>query len=707
MWQCLKSVAAIAGGAIVAAGTGNIEAGTAVGAAIGAAEIIQFFGEQSAKHGPESAAYLSKIQTRVVNALGSSPSWDGFESTTVAGWDWSLSQALPACMLDRNALAAAFVDHQGFIEAATSSVMIQLAVIEPIFAGGSAAAFARQVVVEALTAAYDEKAYFEDLTPHLWAVTGKTLGQIKSTADETAAGVKLVLAEAQIHREQFAEFYTWARQQGVFQQTAAQGLSDECVRKIVEKLGGRNIDKEELAGWLEDWVNDVKEVLSGNSDEGAAFAVARTEAVRRFKAGQNDDVSDPFMELLQREQAEAKHRQITIIEEAIRFDMLALNVAGVVAKTKLLATANGATDLMSRAQFLIRRAGDSYETGRVHGNNLALRIAIETCRLALEDWTRQRLPQQWAAVQSNLAMALCTLGTRENGTGRLEEAAACARLALEEQLREKVPIKWASTQTILAEILKEIGDRESDTTRIEEAVACYHMALEERTRERVPLEWAMVQMNLGNALLTLYNRKGGPAQLEEAMTCYRSALLERTREKVPLAWATLQMNLGNALSTLGKLQNRTERLEEAAVCYRSALEEITREKAPLQWAALQRNLGSVFRKLGARESGTTRHEEAVACYSLALEEQTRDRVPVDWATTCIGLAIAKLQLADLNSDLKLINDAEMLLLEARPVAEDFGQTSDVAEADRWLTLISEFRAGLDLRQWQQLLRSYQ
>jgi hypothetical protein len=38
-----------------------------------------------------------------------------------------------------------------------------------------------------------------------------------------------------------------------------------------------------------------------------------------------------------------------------------------------------------------------------------------------------------------------------------------------------------------------LGARESGTERLEEAVAAYREALKERTRERVPLYWAMTQ----------------------------------------------------------------------------------------------------------------------------------------------------------------------------------------------------------------------
>ena len=45
---------------------------------------------------------------------------------------------------------------------------------------------------------------------------------------------------------------------------------------------------------------------------------------------------------------------------------------------------------------------------------------------------RERVPLDWAMTQNNLGNALQTLGERESGTARLEEAVAAYRAALEE-----------------------------------------------------------------------------------------------------------------------------------------------------------------------------------------------------------------------------------------------------------------------------------
>ena len=81
-----------------------------------------------------------------------------------------------------------------------------------------------------------------------------------------------------------------------------------------------------------------------------------------------------------------------------------------------------------------------------------------------------------------------------------------------------------ATKTISALRSRTLGERESGTARLEEAVAAYREALQEKTRERVPLDWAMTQNNLGTALQTLGERESGTARLEEAVAAFRAAL---------------------------------------------------------------------------------------------------------------------------------------------------------------------------------------
>jgi hypothetical protein len=67
------------------------------------------------------------------------------------------------------------------------------------------------------------------------------------------------------------------------------------------------------------------------------------------------------------------------------------------------------------------------------------RQAVAAFCAALDEWTRERVPLQWAMIQVNLGTALLSFGVRESGTGKLTEAVADFRAALEEYKHEHRP----------------------------------------------------------------------------------------------------------------------------------------------------------------------------------------------------------------------------------------------------------------------------
>jgi tetratricopeptide (TPR) repeat protein len=289
---------------------------------------------------------------------------------------------------------------------------------------------------------------------------------------------------------------------------------------------------------------------------------------------------------------------------------------------------------VAEVQFVL---GNSLLTiGEQTGSREPLEEAVTAYREALKEYTRERVPLDWAVTQNNLGVALHSLGKRESGPERFEEAVTAYREALKEYTRERVPLQWAGAQNNLGNALRTLGERESGSKRLEEAVAAYQEALKERTRERVPLDWAVTQNNLGNALATLGERESGTERLEQAVAAYQEALKERTRERVPLDWAMTQNNLGNALATLGERESGTERLEEAVAAYREALKEYTWERVPLDWAITQNNLGVALREIGRRKKDAQLVCEALRCF-LAAQEAFKDSAPYHASVTSANI----------------------------------------------------------------------
>ena len=246
--------------------------------------------------------------------------------------------------------------------------------------------------------------------------------------------------------------------------------------------------------------------------------------------------------------------------------------------------------------------------------------AIDAYKKALEVFTPEQMPLEWASTQNSLGAAFASLGEKENSKQHLVKSIEFYNKALEVYTRDQTPMYWATTLLNLGGALTLLGKQNSSTQHLVKAVEIYEIVLEVLTSDQRPVEWAITQNNLGYTLTVLGLLENNPKRVELAVDAYNKALKERTREMAPLEWAGTQNNLGNALAGLGLLENNPKRVELAVDAYNKALEESTREMAPLEWVRTQNNLGIVLAVLGSLENNPRHFELAVDAYNKALEE---------------------------------------------------------------------------------------
>ena len=129
------------------------------------------------------------------------------------------------------------------------------------------------------------------------------------------------------------------------------------------------------------------------------------------------------------------------------------------------------------------------------------------------------------------------------------------------------------TQNNLGNALWTLGERESGTARLEEAVAAYRDgAAGTDARARAARLGDDAEQSRHRALDARRARERHGAAGGGGRGLPRGA--EGTDARARAArWATTQNNLGIALWTLGERESGTARLEEAVAAYRAALEE--------------------------------------------------------------------------------------------------------------------------------------
>lgn len=275
-------------------------------------------------------------------------------------------------------------------------------------------------------------------------------------------------------------------------------------------------------------------------------------------------------------------------------------------------------------------------------------------RFALsEDWRGRAIDlyQKMASNEpdpSSRAAALVQLGVllNESPTGdraaSQNKAIAAYEAALEVYTPQDFPAEWATTQNNLGNSWFDLptGDRAANLTK---AIAAYEAALQVRTRQNFPIDWAMTQNNLGTAWQNLPTGDRA-ANLTKAISAYEAVLEVFTRQDFPAKWAIGQNNLGTAWAEL-PIGDRAVNLVKAIAAFESALQVRTRQDFPVDWATTQNNLGNAWGDLptGDRAANLA---AAITALEAALKVYTRRDFPVDWAMTQNNIAVALADLAD-------------------------------------------------------------
>ena len=209
---------------------------------------------------------------------------------------------------------------------------------------------------------------------------------------------------------------------------------------FLRTLGEREVPLEQLPAKLAEIAEEHRELLTrlaALAGEEAPQTRALIEHARAAIAAGEHDQADRL--LGEAEEAElAAAQQAETAAERRRSRAAPLGERGALALTRLdylgaaehFATAGGMVgEPEQRAGYLDRQAKALYRQGDERGDNAALNGAIAVYRGLLEERPRERVPLDWATTQNNLGNALQTLGERESGTARLEEAVAAYRAA--------------------------------------------------------------------------------------------------------------------------------------------------------------------------------------------------------------------------------------------------------------------------------------
>ncbi len=320
-------------------------------------------------------------------------------------------------------------------------------------------------------------------------------------------------------------------------------------------------------------------------------------------------------------------------------------------------TAGWSADARARVNLVL---GIATRTSGVELKSMdSLNAAVAYFRHALDDWTRDRDPLEWAIAQQNLGGALCDQYNLNRNTALLHPAVAAFQNAMSVYQARSDEVDVAAIQSELGILFETIARYEPGNENIRKAVEYYRTGLKGIDPRKFPNLWGETQIQLGNALRVLSFWDKGTKDIEDAIAANREALKVYSKQESPMHWAEAQGQIAQSLSQLGQTTSNSDDFRKAISLLRQILNGYPRAQKSIEWAQLQAALGDALMglydldpKAGAEYPG-----QAAIAYRASLQELTLEKEPIAWAQAKQGLGNALEEMGYNNSDSSYLNQA--------------------------------------------------
>lgn len=232
-----------------------------------------------------------------------------------------------------------------------------------------------------------------------------------------------------------------------------------------------------------------------------------------------------------------------------------------------------------------------------------------------------------ADTANNLGNILSALGQQRRDTALFEQAVQCFNSALENYSKEQAPQQWATAQFNLATANQALGRLLETSNPLKLAVDAYTEALQVWTREARPEEWMQTMHQLGVTLYTHGIQLKGNRQLQKSVVAYKNSLAVLNADDHALELTATHNNRGVTLHHLGESEENPDRLKEAINSYEKALTVSMEQQLPIHVSVLcrvnkataQNVLAQMTNDAALAEEVADEFEVIIECFSHALQ----------------------------------------------------------------------------------------
>ena len=209
-------------------------------------------------------------------------------------------------------------------------------------------------------------------------------------------------------------------------------------------------------------------------------------------------------------------------------------------------------------------------------------------------------PHEEAIIGARIADAMSLIGDLKPGTTLPVKTVSYYRTAVGMIARGEFPDNWAALNVRLGLALHGLALADEGIDMLQKAADTMTDATRVWTLTEHPVQWADIQNSLGGLLLTMGKLSQAPDLYDKAINVFLSVASVWTRTKAPMVWATTLANLGAALKEKGNVANSEAILAKAAEAFRQAGEVFTELNMERYVAIVDAEVDAIEQKLAAQ-----------------------------------------------------------------------------------------------------------
>jgi hypothetical protein len=298
----------------------------------------------------------------------------------------------------------------------------------------------------------------------------KQTGGVTNTGTMNTGGGHVAGRDLTINHGPSAEDVVDAlEKRGVLQTAENAGVQRRMVVMLAQRLKpAERLDFEQAITELERAVEIALDVImrgEHGSNEDAFVNAVLAEVAEKTRNNDLDGgaraIADALAEVDRRETAQreaARRERIALLDAGIRQHTLRRDAVAVAEQIERSVAVQHATERPAWHPNFRARHNEYWEDGKAKGINFSLEVALECARRML-DTAGDAEERGTAAIL--LGIALRTLGERESGTARLEQAVSAFRNALLEFTQEQTPYYHSVAQRNLESALEALRNKQA------------------------------------------------------------------------------------------------------------------------------------------------------------------------------------------------------------------------------------------------------